>query len=59
MTVTTVTPNDDKQALMTLALAKMRDVVDDFATLTREQRREAVTATAAYLADLRAAGVIR
>lgn len=52
-------PDADKKAILTLALAKMRDAVDEFDDLTAQQRRDTLTAAASFLADLRAAGVIR
>lgn len=59
MSTDTVPTSNDKAALMVLALAKLRDIVDAFDTLSGVQRREALKATAAYLDDLRAAGVYR
>lgn len=45
--------------LMLAALVALRDVVDDFDGLPAPKRREAVRAAAAFIEDLRAAGVIR
>lgn len=55
----TVPPDPDGKQLMLAALVVLRDVYDDFDRLTSGQRRAAMRATAGYLQDLRAAGVIK
>ena len=58
MTAPTVTPETTRRDMLMAALVALRDVVDGYEALSPPKRKAALLATAGYLADLRASGVL-